>query len=367
VISNEIDHVDLEEMKMATNGENLFILNFSQVQRHGKFSLKKYSQNFLLLDSSVYNIDKSSLAKKFKRYHPRDFIARNDSLFLLFSDELYIISPGSDQHERIVLSQDASKFLKLKGALILCENERAFGSDKKEIGKTFLLNQSLRPEELHQFQIHHRYLLHFQNRNYYETYMNGILFLSPSTPFLHYFDPATAKTGKIQLQPKETWYKIEERKKEQYNRLAEKDLHAMFTAANKQLEDNISYNVRIDRVDSMTYLISYFPGKHLAEKGFDWRQLLIILNEDFEIIHKSEYRHQSSRAYIKDRENNTLNFNFHDHTKGTFCYLDGVRYQLMVEPHASWHDNDAERINQEQNQSLLNDKYDLCIYSGKVR
>lgn len=366
VISDRVNNVDLKKMKLVSDGDALYVVDFSGAVDNQKIIYTKFDTEINFLDSVELEIEDSHLVRKFKKHRPLDFILKNDSAYLLFNDEVFIFPPNSDQILSVKLPSDASKLLIANNSILLCQNDRANGSTGDEIGKFWIFDEG-RFIELYNFDVPHRYLLHFQNRNYYEVFHDGILFLSASDPVLSYLDLSRNELSRIEFLPIETWYKVSDEKREQYNRLADKDPNALFTAINDDLEKKISHNVRIDQVDSTVYLINYFPGKLISNDSFDWHQLLITLNGDFEIVDKKEFRHESSRAYIADRINNQLDFNFHDHVEDTFCFIDGVRYQLTIEPRADWSDRDLSRIEKEQNQSLLIDHYDLCIYSAKVR
>jgi len=356
---------DEKTYKLVTDGETLFVLSYKNTKEKGSFLITEYTQNLEFASSRTIEVKNSNQRKKFDTYRVNDAEIIGDSVYVLFSDELFLFTPHSEAARVIELPSDLSDLNRLGKTIILYQNDKSSTLKDEDYGKVYRLNSALEVVFVHQFSIEQKFFMHFQNRNYFETYEHGIAFMAPSSRYLELLDIESLEVSKIEIHEDEFWSKAKEKKVAQYNRLSNKDPHALFTLANRDLEKALSHNIRLDHIGKQRFMITFLPGQKKAERSFDMRQ--VIINSKLSEVSKSiEYRHQSARAYIGDREANTLQFNFFDHDKNTFCYIDGVRYQLVIEPHADWHNSDLDRINSEQEQSLLKDNFDLCIYYSKL-
>lgn len=364
VLKASYDGVDIRKFKLIEDGEHLFIFDFSKLRKDARFVVDEYDSDLNFVENKIYSVD-NRVMKKMERYSISDVLVSSDTLFILLSDVIVIMSPSTEAAV-IDLSFDASDLICSDIGVLICQNNNTSNTRKNHPDKVFRIFGSGNIEPICDFELTHRYLLHYQNRNFYEAFKEGVLFLSPSSPYLSYCRPGEEETELMQLMEEHNWFTVSNAKRDQYNRLANTDPHALHTLAGGNLERNISYNVRIDKVDDAKFLITYFPGKYFAEADFDWRQLLIELTDDFEISAKKEFRHNSGQSHVRDTVNNTLRFNFHDYDRDTFCYLNGKRYQLVIEPHADHSDDKADRIKREQNISFIKNEYDLCIYSSKL-
>lgn len=358
---------DDASLKLITDGESLVVFSFEDFEEKNSFSITKYSKALKTISTRDIIVDDPKQIEKFASYRVKDVEITGDSIYVLLADQLFLYTSNENYTKTIDLPCDLSDLNRLGNTIILYQNELSTNTKLDDLGKVYSLNSDSGINLLYQFTIEQRFLMHFQNRNYFNTYMNGVVFLAPSSRYIEFLNLDSMKVSRFEIHDLDIWNETNEKKVKQYNRLADKDPHALFTLANRDLESSISYNVRIDQVDNQRFLVTYLPGQNRAEKSFDWRQVIITLVSESSGVSRSiEYRHQSSRAYVNDHDANTKQFNFFDHTKDTFCYLDSKRYQLVIEPHAEWYNSDLKRIKSEQEESLINDEFDLCIYHSKL-
>ena len=354
---------DKHDIVLISDEKQLYLVDFRNAGSTGGYiSVTPYDTNLVPGNEIKY----SSLTKDFvdikEIYRVADVLLRGDTLFVLFAKNIFIFPERKLPPEIITLKTDCSKLEVYRDGVALFLNHNPSTMSSKDLGRVYYLDKKLEFKQIKQFAHSDIYLMYFNKPNYFEVMDEKILFLHAGEPALSIYDPNEHNSTEITFLDTAKWTSFSHSQKDEFTKLAAKDKpNKIFSEVSPHLDRFLSYNLRIDRLDSSRFLITYSPGEKTSEKNFQLNQIVITYDDESGYSIGSEYSYNFFNFY------KSPDFNFSNKNKLRFCYLKGIRYELVLEPHASWHDRDAERIQEEQNQSLLNDNYDLCIYSARVR
>lgn len=348
---------------LSTYGDSLVFLDGERLKKDKILDFYTIYNNAISfhysirLDEKLFDLD--------SRYQLMDFAVVENDFYLIYSNFCFIVKvTGRKHYKNITQLKFKNPFdgIQIDNGKVYFSRSKKYSSLKKnennlQVGR--VVKSEVKP--VFKFDTDSYYLLHFESRNHFIVNNDVIYYTPPGEPKIEeYFitnDSSYVTTST------DNWYSPLEVEISLFNKLSDRNPNAMFSEVVDKI-DFISYNLRLDKIDSIHFGLTYFLGDTSDVNGY----CMDIWTFSNESMGMTKVKSLSINAGQKESldENGHLHMGFHNSDRYNFCYLNGKRYQLAVEPKADWSNRNAERIKEERNKSMLNNQFELCLYIGTL-
>jgi len=161
------------------------------------------------------------------------------------------------------------------------------------------------------------------------------------------------------------WKYFDEEEIKSLNKKADRDPNAVFSALQHRIFYEVFMNTRVDFIDSGKFLIS-----QILHRPFEENPDSLDMNKEarlYEFVNNEVKYVKTYPAGSYLPQNDGRFFPFYNSNERNFFFKNNNRYQLGIFPYFDATLTDESAIKQQQEESFLSNRFQLCLYIGELR
>ncbi len=368
LIESDIAQIDIKKYRLASFGNDIAIISTYNFEKLGHINCDIVTPEGTLKSNLQLKLSKKD-HRKISKYRLIKVLFSFDDVFVLFSDYLLVgnlsANYGAVDMKLIELKSSYDNIEYANDYLFLLNCGKQYGSKlaEKSVYISVFDISAKYDFRIAEFQPEDHFLLNFQSRSFFAFSDSQIFYVHPDNPLITEMD----FEGRIQRNYpySAAWTKVSDTERILLNELSNSNPQMLFAkVGDRILNGQLSMNIRIDRLSNDLFAVTCDSGQQDSLSNVRFRfDIWKLTQNNLEYI--SSANAPLAQQYILNADG-TTKFGFHAYDGSIFFYRFGRRYQLNIEPHIDQNITDIKKIEQAKQQSILENKFDLCLYIGTL-
>lgn len=372
VLEDNIKNINLRDYYLCDYGDSIIVFAQEKIKKDIWFHFQVYAKNGIRGSLKSFPLKKQEKDYLKKRYTVKDMAFSTNHLYLLFSYQLWVLpfSENKDSYFKIFpIEEPYNNITSTRNGLVLqrvsLNYDHVNVKDKVAFAEIRTVDNSYVEKTIDAYTPDNYFLMLFESRKYYDIDPNGkfIVKLYNDKPEFDILD----MEGNVILTHKMDipWQYFDEEEIPVLNKKADKDPNEVFSALHERFWNEVFVNTRVDCIDSGKFLITQILHRenenHPDSLDFNPEAILYEYIDD-EVRYIKTYPANPHR-----NQNDGRFFSFSNSFFESFFFKDSYRYQIGIFPSFDDSLSDENEIKQQQEDSFLSNRFQLCLYIGELR
>lgn len=370
VLQDSIENINLRDYLLADYGDSIIV--FTQVKSGKKdivFDFRVFGKDGSKGSHVQVPLQKEEVKYLKRRYSVGSFAFYDNHLYLKLGYRILVLSFGEEhsseyfsvyyleQSYSYILASSLGVFLQL----VNIGNDGTIVKDKVALTRLVLKDGELLKIPIDAFTPDNYFLMFFETKQYYaidpeEEIIVKLYCDKPKLEVLN-FDGEVITSYDMDI----PWRYFDPEEVIALNKKADRDPYLVFGALKDRFSEEASVNTRVDFIESGRFLVS----QNIPNDSLDYNMGISLHAYANESVERLNIRPANLNRITDGLDG--LSFPFSNSKIAHYFFSDGRRYQLGIVPHFDSTLTDDEAIKEQQEESFISNRFELCLYSGELK